>query len=76
VVGHTFNSSTWEAEAGRFFNSRPAWSTEFQNSQGYTEKPCLEKQTNNKQKGGFTLINEQSIKDRRESSWKETVGKD
>jgi hypothetical protein len=25
-------------------SSRPAWSTsEFQNSQGYTEKPCLEK---------------------------------
>ena len=23
-----FNPRTWEAEAGRFFNSRPAWSTE------------------------------------------------
>ena len=31
VVGHAFNPSTWEAEAGRrqvFLNSRPAWSTE------------------------------------------------
>jgi hypothetical protein len=28
VVAHTFNTSTWEAEAGRFLSSRPAWSTE------------------------------------------------
>jgi hypothetical protein len=27
VVAHTFNPSTWEAEAGRFLSSRPAWST-------------------------------------------------
>jgi hypothetical protein len=46
VVVHACNPSTWEAEAGRFLSSRPAWSTEFQDSQGYTEKPYLEKQTN------------------------------
>jgi hypothetical protein len=28
VVVHTFNPSTWEAKAGRFLSSRPAWSTE------------------------------------------------
>jgi major histocompatibility complex class I len=28
VVAHTFNPSTWEAEAGRFLSSRTAWSTE------------------------------------------------
>jgi hypothetical protein len=28
VVVHTFNPRTWEAEAGRFLSSRPAWSTE------------------------------------------------
>ena len=28
VVAHTFNPSTWEAEAGGFLNSRPVWSTE------------------------------------------------
>jgi hypothetical protein len=28
VVAHAFNLSTWEAEAGRFLSSRPAWSTE------------------------------------------------
>jgi hypothetical protein len=37
VVVHTFNHSTWEAEAGRF-----------QDSQDYTEKPCLEKQQQQK----------------------------
>jgi hypothetical protein len=48
-VVHTFNPSTWEAEAGGFLSSRPAWSTKWvQDSQGCTEKPCLKtnKQTN------------------------------
>jgi hypothetical protein len=43
-VAQTFNPSTWEAEAGEFLSSRPAWSqSEFQDRQGYTEKPCLKK---------------------------------
>ena len=42
-MAHAFNPSTWKAEAGGFLSSRPAWSTEFQDSQCYTEKPCLEK---------------------------------
>ena len=28
VVAHTFNPSTWEAEAGRLLSLGPAWSTE------------------------------------------------
>jgi hypothetical protein len=28
AAAHAFNPSTWEAEAGRFLSSRPAWSTE------------------------------------------------
>jgi hypothetical protein len=49
VVAHAFDPSTWEAEAGGFLSSRPAWSqSEFQDSQGYTEKPCLEKQQQQK----------------------------
>jgi hypothetical protein len=28
VVAHTFDSSTWKAEAGEFLSLRPAWSTE------------------------------------------------
>jgi hypothetical protein len=51
---NTFNPSTWEAEAGGL-------QSEFQDSQGYTEKPCLKKQTNkqtNKQTKSFiTVIN-------------------
>ena len=27
MVEHAFNPSTWEAEAGGFLSSRPAWST-------------------------------------------------
>jgi hypothetical protein len=29
VVAHAFNLSTWESEAGRYLNLRPAWSTEW-----------------------------------------------
>jgi hypothetical protein len=43
VVAHAFNHSTREAEAGGFLSSKPAWSTEFQDSLGYTGIPCLEK---------------------------------
>jgi hypothetical protein len=45
LVAHAFNPSTWEAEAGGFLSSRdqPGLQSEFQDSQGYTEKPCLEK---------------------------------
>jgi hypothetical protein len=31
-------------------SSRTAWSTEFQDSQGYTEKPCVEKPKKKKKK--------------------------
>jgi hypothetical protein len=43
VVAHAFNPSTREAEAGGFLSSRPGLQSELQDSQGYTEKPCLEK---------------------------------
>jgi len=46
VVVHTsFNPSTWETEAGR-----SGLQNKFQDSQGYTEKPCLAKQTNKQTK--------------------------
>jgi hypothetical protein len=51
VVAHAFSPSTREAEAGGFLSSRPAWSTsEFQDSQGYTEKPCLKKKKRKEKK--------------------------
>ena len=44
VVVLAFNPSTWEAEAGGFLSLKPPWSTKWvQDSQGYTEKPCLKK---------------------------------
>jgi hypothetical protein len=47
VVAHAFNPSTRESEADGLLSLRPAWSTiqsEFQDRQGYTEKPCLEEE--------------------------------
>jgi hypothetical protein len=45
MMVHAFNPSTQEAGAGRPLNSRSVYRSEFRDSQGYTEKPCLEKQT-------------------------------
>jgi hypothetical protein len=41
-----FNPSTREAEAGGFLwvRSQPGLQSEYQDSQGYTEKPCLKQQ--------------------------------
>jgi hypothetical protein len=44
VVAHTFNPSTWEAEAGRFLSSRPTWSTNWVPGQpGLQRNPVSEK---------------------------------
>jgi hypothetical protein len=51
VVVHAFNPSTWEAEAGGFqvqVQGQPGLQSEFQDSHGYTQKPCLEKPEKNK----------------------------
>ena len=46
--GGTLNPSTLEAEAGRSeFKASLAYRV-FQDNQGYTEKPCLKKQNNEK----------------------------
>jgi hypothetical protein len=50
VVAHAFNPSTLEAEAGSLWvQGQPGLQSEFQDSQGYIEKPCLEE---NKGGGG------------------------
>lgn len=43
MVVYTFNPSTWEAEVGRSLSIQglPGPQSEFQGSQGYTEKRCL-----------------------------------
>jgi hypothetical protein len=49
VVAHAFNPSTWRQRQADFWvRGQPGLQSEFQDSQGYTEKPCLEKQTNKK----------------------------
>jgi hypothetical protein len=53
MVAHAFNPSTWEAEAGGF-QGQPGLQNEFQDSQDYTEKHCLEKQ-NKQTKGSHNL---------------------
>jgi hypothetical protein len=50
VGAHAFNPSTWEAEAVDFWvQGQPGLKHEFQDSQGYTEKPCLKNKQTNKQ---------------------------
>jgi hypothetical protein len=57
VLAHAFNPRTWEAEAGGFLSlSQPGLQSEFQDSQGYTEKPCLEKENKTKQKKRFSQL--------------------
>jgi hypothetical protein len=48
---YNFYPSTREAEAGDFWvRGQPGLQSEFQDSQGYTEKPCLEKNKNKNKK--------------------------
>jgi hypothetical protein len=48
VVAHTFNPNTWEAEAGGFLSSRPAWSTEWVPGQPGLYRETLSQKTKNK----------------------------
>jgi hypothetical protein len=51
VVAHDFNPSTQKAEAGGIsVHSKSAWTTEVQDSQGYTENPFRNNNTNKPKK--------------------------
>ena len=50
MVAHTFNPSAWEAEAGGFLSSSLPLQSEFQDSQGYTEKPCFDRKKKGRKK--------------------------
>jgi hypothetical protein len=50
MVAHAFNPSTWEAEAGKFLISRPAWSTEWVPGQPELHRETLSEKTKNKTK--------------------------
>ena len=56
MVLHVFNTSTWEAEAGRcvWVQGQPGLESEFQDSQSYTKKPCLWKKQ--KERKEITLL--------------------
>ena len=71
MVVHIFNPSTQEAEADEFLSSRlPALQSEFQDSQGYTEKPCLEKQKQKNQK------NQKTKTKQTKQTWKQSRGEE
>jgi hypothetical protein len=59
VVAHAFNPITWEAEAGRFLSSRPAWSTKWVPEQPelYSETLSQNKTKQNKTKQNKTNKN-------------------
>jgi hypothetical protein len=61
MVAHAFNPSTREAEAGRFLSSRPGLQSEFQDSQGYTEKPCLQKKNPKTKIGHYIYKSEEFL---------------
>jgi hypothetical protein len=50
VVAHAFNPSTWEAEAGGFLSSKPAWSTERVPGQPGLHRETLSRKTKKKKK--------------------------
>ena len=50
VVVHAFNPSNWEAEAGGFLSSRPAWSTEWVPGQPEQYRETLSQKTKRKKK--------------------------
>jgi hypothetical protein len=45
LVAHAFNPSTWEAEAGGFLSSRPAWSTKWVPGQPGLHRETLSRKT-------------------------------
>jgi hypothetical protein len=53
---HAFNPSTWEAEAGGFLSSRPAWSTECVPGQPGLHRETLSQKKKKKLSGAGVLI--------------------
>jgi hypothetical protein len=59
VVVHTFNPSTWEAEAGGFLSLRPAWSTKWVPGQPELHRETMSRKTkqNKKKKNSVQMWN-------------------
>ena len=52
-MAHAFNPSTWEAEAGGFLSSRPAWTTEWVPGQPGLHRETLSRKTKQNKKKAF-----------------------
>jgi hypothetical protein len=50
MLAHAFNPSTWEAEAGGFLSSRPAWSKEWVPGQPGLHRETLSQKKKKKKK--------------------------
>jgi hypothetical protein len=50
AAAHAFNPSTWEAEAGEFLSSRPAWTTKWVPGQPGLYRETLSKKKKKKKK--------------------------
>ena len=57
VVAHAFNSTTWEAGAGGFLSSKPAWSTEWVPGQPGLHRDTLSRKTKTKKQKRVARIN-------------------
>jgi hypothetical protein len=66
MVAHAFNLSTWEAEAGGFLSSRPAWSTKWVPGQPGLHRETLSRKTKTKQKNKkqVTMISKAHVSER------------
>jgi hypothetical protein len=56
-VAHAFNPSTWEAEAGGFLSSRPAWSTKWVPGLPGLYRETLSWRKKKREKKTFTYLN-------------------
>jgi hypothetical protein len=67
VAAHALNPSAWKAEAGEFLTS--GLESEFQDSQSYTEKLCLN--NNNKKTKNKTKTKQTNNKKKRKRGWRD-----
>ena len=70
MVAHAFNPSTREVEQADFWvRGQPGLQSEYQDSQGYTEKPCLKKQT----KQENTIKQVEVLTEKEEKTYKQVI---
>ena len=68
---HAFNPSTWEAEAGGFLSSRPAWSTKWVPGEPGIHRETLSQKTNKQKTNKQTKTNKQKTKKKKKEKTKQ-----